>query len=239
MSGFLHRLAAGVLHPQHAIHPSVGTIWSAAGMTEAPGSGEPIESSGEVLVPPPRRADAPAVNGTRSPPERSPHLSDSDVHKHTEQPAVPGAIALAPLVAPSEARVVSKRPLTAESAQSVEQTQSALPSRKHSSSPQDADTQQSHRIEPKEPLVPPRISSPRMTVPAMAPVRRAPPIPLPSERPAHPAGSPAEERDAIEIHIGRIEVLATLPRSAPPTAPARARKSLDLEEYLRGDRRSR
>ena len=41
MSGFLQRLASGVLHAQPAIHPAVGTIWSTAGMN-GPGMKEPL-----------------------------------------------------------------------------------------------------------------------------------------------------------------------------------------------------
>jgi hypothetical protein len=54
------------------------------------------------------------------------------------------------------------------------------------------------------------------------------PVRLPQPRP---------EPDEIEIHIGRIEVTAVLPPPARPAAPP-ARKSLNLEEYLkRGERR--
>jgi hypothetical protein len=50
---------------------------------------------------------------------------------------------------------------------------------------------------------------------------------------------PAREPDTIEIHIGRIEVLATQPQQVqrPPAQPAR--KSLDLGEYLRRGGRTR
>jgi hypothetical protein len=76
-------------------------------------------------------------------------------------------------------------------------------------------------------------------VPVPAGARIAPSFPPPSQRQAQPAPSLAEESDAIEIHIGRIEVLAAPPRPAQPAAPRPARKSLDLGEYLRGERRSR
>jgi hypothetical protein len=50
---------------------------------------------------------------------------------------------------------------------------------------------------------------------------------------------PAREPDAIEIHIGRIEVLAKQPQQVqrPPAQPAL--KSLDLGEYLRRGGRTR
>jgi hypothetical protein len=58
-------------------------------------------------------------------------------------------------------------------------------------------------------------------------------------QPSHGAASPASEGDEIHIHIGRVEVAAVSPPAARPAPPAAARKSLNLEEYLRrGNRRS-
>jgi hypothetical protein len=49
----------------------------------------------------------------------------------------------------------------------------------------------------------------------------------------------AHEPDEIQIHIGRIEVTAALPQQpARPSAPP-IRKSTDLGEYLKRDRRPR
>ncbi len=46
------------------------------------------------------------------------------------------------------------------------------------------------------------------------------------------SGSPRQEADEIQIHIGRIEVTA-VPPPAPPPVRAPARKSISLDEYLK------
>jgi hypothetical protein len=245
MSGFLRRLAAGALHPQPAIHPSVGTIWSAAETmgrgTGAPAMEESIESTSEVLAPPPGRTDA-EPSGAH-PPQPDPHLHiprmhpqgsipfpDRKAHKHAMPPAIDEAAAFSPLVANPERRDVFTPPQANSAAQS---NPGILPP--HGISPVGAGSQSPRRTEFTTPLVP----APRMPVPAISAVRTAPAFLPPSQRPAQPAPSHAEERDAIEIHIGRIEVLAAPPRPAQPAAPGGARKSLDLGEYLRRERRPR
>jgi hypothetical protein len=251
MSGFLQRLASGVLHAQPAIHPAVGTIWSAAGMT-GPGMGEPLataepfESSVEVRVPPlPRRTDAPAPPATQPStqqpaqpqiqPERSAPVSESAVHKDAEQPAIAEAVAFQPLVASPQRRVVSALPPAPQANANPQQSETIPPPRHQATSPEHAGAQPLHRIETARLLVP----APPIPVPAPAGARKAPSFLPPSQRQAQPAASLAEEPDSIEIHIGRIEVLAAPPRPAQPAAPRPARKSLDLGEYLRGERRSR
>jgi hypothetical protein len=219
MSGFLQRLALGVLHPQPAIHPAVGTIWSAAGTNE-PGRNEPLatatpfESSGEVRAPlSPRRADAPAAAATqpstRQPgkphiqPERSEDVPESAVQ------AIVAAGAFQPLVAFPQRRVVSALPPV---------SQADADPHDRATSPKLTGPQPLHRIETTR------------TAPSSLPT---------SQRQAQPAPPLTEEPDSIEIHIGRIEVLAAAPRPAQPATPRPARKSLDLAEYLRGERRSR
>jgi hypothetical protein len=51
--------------------------------------------------------------------------------------------------------------------------------------------------------------------------------------------SPSSQPDEIEIHIGRIEVAAVLPQPAPHPPARPVRKTLDLGEYLKRDRRNR
>ena len=242
MSGFLQRLAAGVLHTQRAVHPSVGTIWTAAGTMGKPDAAEPFETSDEVLAPPsPRRADphaqpftqqrlspqmqpgrdAPAPPGleptteqpaqTQMRPERSASIDSALLRLHHEQTATPQE---------TQGETVVFRPLV------------SLPQRTAFSATRDA-----NEIAAKsEPIPPARLlqTSGEQTSPQ--------PRLIESPRLRAPAADrkePTAQPDSIEIHIGRIEVLAAPPRPAQPAAPAPARKSLDLGEYLRGERRPR
>jgi hypothetical protein len=242
MSGFLQRLASGVLHTQQAIHPAAGTIWSAAGMAgqekiASPGTAEPIESSVEVRVPAWQRSvdasELPATQrSTQQPvkPQIQPAYnglsSDSAVRKNSEQAEIAEAAAFHPLVAPAHQRVVSTAP-AAPQADAVTHQSKATPSPRHQ--------QQVHPIETAPLLVP----SPRIHASAIAGARKASSFLQPSSRRAQPAQSQTAEPDSIEIHIGRIEVLAAPPRPAQPAAPRSPRKSLDLGEYLRRERRPR
>ncbi len=63
--------------------------------------------------------------------------------------------------------------------------------------------------------------------------------PRPDASRRQPPAQPAREPDSIEIHIGRIEVLAAQPQPVqrPPAQPVR--KSLDLGDYLRRSGRAR
>jgi hypothetical protein len=242
MSGFLQRLASSVLDAQRAIHPVVGNIWSAGEVTEPDvreplAAAEPFESS----VPLPRRADAPAPAVTQPStqqaaapqiqPERSTPVSESAVHHDAQEPAIVEGVAFQPLVASpqhSEAIPPPPHPVT-----SPEHTGPLPP--QPVTSPKHTAPRPPHRIEIARPLMP----VPPIPVPAPAGARKAPALQPLSQRQAQPAASLPREPDSIEIHIGRIEVLAAAPRPAQPAAPRPTRKSLDLGEYLRGERRSR
>jgi hypothetical protein len=245
VSGFLQRLASGVLHAQPAIHPAVGAIWSTGGTNEPGireplGTAEPFESSVEVGAPRmPHRADRPAPAAaqpsTQQPaklqvqPERSAAVPESAIQRRIAE-----AGAFPPLVAFPHQNV-SVLPPAPQANANPQQSEAIPPPRHQATSPEHTGPRPRHRIETARPLVP----APPMPVPVPAGARIAPSFPPPSQRQAQPAPSLAEESDAIEIHIGRIEVLAAPPRPAQPAAPRPARKSLDLGEYLRGERRSR
>jgi hypothetical protein len=214
-------------------------------MMEPPGTAEPIKSSGEVRVPPsPRRPDAPARPATQQftqkpakpqmQPERNAPVSDSAVHEDAEQPAIAEAITFQPLVASTQRRAVSTLPPAPHANETTQQSESIPPPRHPVISPENRDLQQ-NRMESTQPLVP----APRIAVPAMAGTRKASSFLPPSQRHAQPAQPAVDERDSIEIHIGRIEVLAAPSRPAQTAAPRSARKSLDLGEYLRRERRPR
>jgi len=240
MTGFLRRLASGVLHTEPAIHPEVGSMWS------APRAAEPVESSGEILVPPPSR---PADHGTSSPlePIRDTTTRETAPHPQTEQPAIHGTqpessvaeaptfkTAFKPLVPLSQPHAFAAPPtprhaLGASLASAPARNREAVLPAGPAAPPQTAHPQPSlHAQSSRLPISTSRISAP------LPPAAREP---APS-RPPQRAQPPASEPDSIEIHIGRIEVLAASP-PPPQPAPQPARKSLDLAEYLRRDRRTR
>jgi hypothetical protein len=76
----------------------------------------------------------------------------------------------------------------------------------------------------------------RPTALARIPAASAPPAPgaagTPRRTVPHRVSQPERERDEIEIHIGRIEVTA-VPQAAARPAIQPARKSLNLDEYLK------
>jgi hypothetical protein len=246
VSGFLQRVASGVLHAERAIHPSLGTIWSAAGMTgtgmmEPPGTAEPIESSGAVLAPPPPRgadASAPAATqqSTQQPakpqmqPERNAPHSESASHADAEQPAIAETVTFKPLVGSPQRRAVANLPPALQANATTQHSRARPPPSHPVTSPEHSGLQQSTR-----PLVP----APPIPVSAMAGAGKAPSFLPPSQHHPQPAQSVAEEPESIEIHIGRIEVLAAPSRPAQTAVPRSARKSLDLVEYLGRERRSR
>jgi hypothetical protein len=278
MSNFLQRLAAGVVHSQRAIHPSVGTIWSAAGVAGAgtagpflsvPASAEAIESSSEIVVPPsPRDVNAPtqapteptsplptqpdiaperdaptqALTEPTSPlptqpdiaPERHAPIRTALPRQQRVQPAIleaPArkAVAFQPLVALSQKSPGTPAPFAPQTNEAIGQSEDILPPRLRPTPEGPASPRQSRRIEFPRLAVP----APRIPAPAATSVRP------PSGQSAQRAQSPKHEPDAIEIHIGRIEVLAGQPRPIQPAAPSPARKSVDLREYLRRERRPR
>jgi hypothetical protein len=225
MSGYLRRLASSVLHGERAIHPDVGSVWSAARHDR-----EPFESPGAMLVPsrhedtliparmqPDRdttaRGTAP-YPGAKEPPDAE--LSDAKLNV---------AATFTPLV-PLAQREDFSAPRTPDPALHNEAFTSGDPA----APPATTISQTPLRGESSRlPVLSTRMAPPQ-TVAGGEPA----PLALRSQ----PAQPPASEPDTIEIHIGRIEVLAT-PPPAPRPAARPARKSPDLAEYLRRDRRTR
>ncbi len=77
---------------------------------------------------------------------------------------------------------------------------------------------------PIDPVRIPGVSHPPAPATVAAPRRSAAP---------HRVPQPEQERDEIEIHIGRIEVTAVPQTSVRPAVQPPARKSLNLDEYLK------
>jgi hypothetical protein len=246
MSGFLQRLASSVLHARSELHPSSGTIGSAARMTgpapiEWPGSDEPVESPSEVRAPRPQRHDdapaspPPPPPRARTPPERKAAVSDETGSEDADQPAIAEAVALQPLVA--RPPTAASTPPPGSPAAISRRSDAGTAPRDPATAPEPADMPRLDRVGPTRPPAP----APRVPARAAADAGKAPSFLPSSQRRARPAQSVAEAPDSIEIHIGRIEVLAAPSRPAqqPPAPPPPERKSLDLREYLRREPRSR
>lgn len=84
----------------------------------------------------------------------------------------------------------------------------------------------------------PKPASAPMTPRAATPMAMNPPL-----RPAalRPVEEPSDEQPTVRVTIGRVEVRAVFPASAPPSQPkSRTTPVMPLEEYLRqGNRRAR
>jgi hypothetical protein len=218
MTGFLRRLASGVLHSERAIHPAVGSMWSAQRVAEA------IESSGENLVPPTRHADDPApwmIQPIRDAMRGdAPHRAEPPTESRRNVAETAGFKPLVPLSQPNAA---SRTPDFARDHEAFVPTGPGAPREPAHSQP---------ALHAQSSFLP--IATSRIPAAPSPAGREAAPL----SRPSQGAQPPASEHDAIEIHIGRIEVLAAPPPPAQP-APRPARKSLDLGEYLRRDGRTR
>jgi hypothetical protein len=230
MSGPLHRIASGVLHPARNLHPALGSVWTPPHTADAP------ETPGEVLE----------------------HTVPRPVASHTEQLTPILARSQRPPVALQSEAHATPALLLPETAP-INRNTSAL-----SSGPSAA----SHRVDPPAAIsgsrvIPPaadtettadpnaddtEVDSRSAFVPLLpeqrfvAPARAlTPALPVARERPTHaqPIAQAAHQPDEIEIHIGRIEVTAPPASPAARPAPHPARKSLDLGEYLKRERRSR
>lgn len=259
MSGFLQRMASGVLHSKPAIHPSIGTLFAPPRSRDA--GIEAIETVSEFLVRPAQRHDdSPAStwaergmtreNMTRTitgnvagPPAESPAASPP-----AAGPAFAGAIDFEPLVALPQ-RSISAPQFIAHAPSPASAHEESSTSAERPQTPEDRieinpdlkvnRQHQGQSAHPGESTIQPSTSL--IAAPA-APARRDyASFASSAARAAAPAPVQASSRsqDEIEIHIGRIEVLAAPPRPAQPAASKPARKSIDLVEYLRRDRRVR
>jgi hypothetical protein len=208
MSGYLRRIASGVLHPQRAIHPAVGSLW----MPQR--SAVPSEKIGETMAPIiPLRATQPDAQHTRS----------ALTRMGTEQQSgAPRQDLSARGSNPVEAKLEPEHPLLAVRDATMKQARDgdeaddpALPT---AVTPLVATSSRESMLQP------------RSIVPAST---------LSFERKLFLTSSFAPQPDEIEIHIGRIEVAAVLPQPATRPPAPQMRKSIDLGEYLKGDRRNR
>lgn len=222
MSSYFHRLASQVLRPASAIHPFVGTLWS------PPHNVEPFESATELSIHPAASRTTQAEPIPHTQPLRSennhevaPHVETShQIIAKSAQETVLSVTPILPLIEP--------QPLSTQAnISSIDATQE-FAIETHSDTPRP--------LIPQAPAQSQHLTLLSVAAAAKAPAAARANSPLRQPLPAPPAREP----DEIEIHIGRIEVIAAQPpQQAPRVSPQAPRKSLDLGEYLRRDRRAR
>lgn len=107
-----------------------------------------------------------------------------------------------------------------------EETDKQASTKSRPSTPHDVESQQSLIPPPYSPLLPPKEQRPALLPNAATPARPS--------RGSSPAASQASHRepDDIQIHIGRVEVLAVA-QPQPQSTPKVTRKSTSLDDYLR------
>lgn len=226
MSNFLQRVAATVIQPQAKLQPMLGSIFAPA--TLYPSAAEPFqpEVSSQTVAPhhhgpltaprsytsSPALADQPESKDWLFPSTVREDSSPAWLHQSpaTDQPLLPASRNL------SDSRGhTHPRPFVEDSA--FELTKPAA--------------NQSPGPSPYQPLIaasqppPPRLQ-PRDSFPNPSPARTGPSEAARRVQPSQ------READEIHIHIGRIEV-AAIAQAAPRPAAAAARRSLNLDEYLR------
>jgi hypothetical protein len=221
MKGYLQRLAASVMNPRAVVQPLAGSVFTKHVASEVSGVSPAPDVEAAVVH---RRDTTPAPVSPREVPMERPAV------------AVPTASsqlsAFQPLVERSPVEAVFSRPETA--------TETPVPEASREFAEERAPVVQALKSVLIDRLIPVTKEVPV----TMEVVREARPllerrierrgIPVAS----HAVAPPAPEPD-IQIHIGRIEVLAVPPAQRPAPAPP-ARKAMDLGAYLkRSDARTR
>jgi hypothetical protein len=224
MSNFLQRVAASVIQPQTKLQPMLGSIFAPATVYS---TAEPFQAqvSSQTVTPRHGPLTAPPSNTSSLPftdhPESKDRLFPSTVHEDfsparfnrspaADQPLLPAFDNLS-----NSRGQAHPHPFVEDSAFEL-----AKPAANQSPGPSSyqpliaASQPPPPRLQPRESFTNP--ASARTAHSEAA--RRFPP----SQR----------EADEIHIHIGRIEV-AAVAQSAPRPAAAAARRSLNLDEYLR------
>jgi hypothetical protein len=212
-------MAASAFSRERSVHPVLGTLWAPQRSADA------FEASGETIVPgikPQRAQDAEQM---QTPVESQllvqPTRVDS-MHIESEQSSELATRTRAEAVTPIHSSSDTQRVhainalAPAKSPAESEDGLRAVRSEQHQWSLKPLVPESSQRAQVSQNAAVPSVVAPRVDS-----VRRQPPA------------QPARETDSIEIHIGRIEVLAAQPQPAPRAPAQPARKSLDLGEYLR------
>jgi hypothetical protein len=215
MSSYFERMASGVLQPARAIHPVLGSLWA------APSRSAELETSVETTSP---------AMAAREPVARE--IDHARAPRGEARPFAPIADVAEPLSQPRE----SNR--SAQPFQPIAEVEPFIPAAatelRAAQSEQAAEAIEVSEVIYRGPSAAAAFT-PLVAKTALSPRSHSP---VAAIRP-QPAAQPPREPDEIEIHIGRIEVTAAPQQAAPRPIAQPARKSLDLGEYLRRDRRSR
>jgi hypothetical protein len=222
MKGYLCRMAAAVIRPQAALHPFVESIYPGS-RPETPVQPPAKENMGFTNQPPRAESQEPSHE---PPSEKFQALVPPRAHvpEHNESdwaavlPLEP-ALRPSPFASPVEPPQIRAQPddIATRPQPSQAEPLVALPASADPSS-----TQTQFYIERRFQLVS-----------ESSPPSRTPPITARRGKPAPSAAphSPQPRADEIEIHIGRIEVVAA-PPAPPRPAVTPQRKSLSLDDYL-------
>jgi hypothetical protein len=238
MSGYLQRMAASVLSRERAIHPAVGSLWGPQG------SAGPIEQSGEILAPslkPNQARDAEADrNQAQMPTKLNPDPERAESNRAAREQSSTSRADASVSSEDAETRLLlpMQNAPADQRIHSVMDPANALPA---DASPAGNESgQQAEQPQAQRRIYTPLVAeSAQRSVAVQNLVMQASAVSYAGAQQRHPVAQPAHEPDTIEIHIGRIEVLAAQPQLAqrPPARPAH--KSLDLREYLERGGRAR
>ena len=240
MKGFLHRIVTGVVRPQPKLHPFVESIYPAA-RTQNVAEPSVSHDTLSVFTPveqiaarnPGSEAQREETRSSISPASHRAHMQpQTTIHQHES---------IAPLLPRQEveAGVASKQ----SERQMVEADSDLLPQPRQLPVAASYESQLesvSHALQEFVPIVLDRASTASIsdsdksaTVFAQGEAQAAS-TRVNGRRQAGQisvARSAQQQADDIQIHIGRIEVVA-VPQPAPRPAPAPTRKGLSLDEYL-------
>ena len=226
MSNFLQRVAASVIQPKAKLQPMLGSIFAPATLYSSAAEPFQPEVSSQTVAPhhhgplTAQRSDT-SIPGLADLTESKDSLFSPSVHEDSS-PARPNRSpatdqTLLPAFDNLSDSRGQARPHPFAEASAFEFTKPA--------------TNQSPGLSPYQPLIaasqppPPRLQ-PHDSLQNPAPARTAPSEAARRFQPSQ------READEIHIHIGRIEVAAIV-QAAPRPAAAAARRSLNLDEYLR------
>jgi len=248
MSGYLQRIASGVLNPARAIHPMVGSMWAAREKVEAI---ETIVSEASTDAGP-RRAAALRGETVHGQPARREETRGLEVERFETTSTTGDRAEMAePAGISSESRTTPATPAVIQPLVAATQPDSVKHPIKLAGElkNQRSDATELAEVDAAEQFESAAHSAPAMFTPLVVSTStnaleqtRALHSPPGAERRSPMQSLPAlqavQEPDEIQIHIGRIEVTAALPQ--PPARPAaKQRSSVNLAEYLKRDRRAR